>query len=80
MSATKPATSNDMSQAAVDRETFLAVVVTHERSGVLRELTHQAVEHFRHDQLHIRQVSVVAADAGATFIATATFSSFSPDA
>jgi hypothetical protein len=80
MSGTRPATTSEDSSSAVDRETFLAVVITDERSGVLRALTQQAVQEFGRDQLFVRDVRVASTDGGATFLATALFSASAPQA
>jgi len=80
MSETTRAITSVTSDSAVELEPFLAVTVTHERSRVLRALTEQAVEHFGRDHLFIYQMRVDSTDSGATFLATALFSTVAPSA
>jgi len=77
MFATTPARTID-TQTAIDTASFLAVVVTADRPGVLRALTRQAVEHFHHDHLFVQNIHVVPSGAGSAFLATADFSALAP--
>jgi len=73
MSAQTPEQPQNEQSALVEDEIFLSVIVTSQRSTVLRELTLQAVEHFGQDRLWANNISVATADGGAMVLASAEF-------
>lgn len=74
MNASTPIAASGSLQTDVALDIFTAIVVSADRLHVLRDLTHQAVAHFGRDLLFIRNVNVVPTNSGASWLATADFS------
>ena len=73
MTDATPAPGRDRETDA-GRDTYVAVVITHDRAGVLAALTREATAHLGHDRYQVRDLRVVTAGADGTLLATAEFS------
>jgi hypothetical protein len=73
-----PLFTNPETEAVNQTETFLAMVVTNDRSTVLAALSQQAVDHFGHSQLQISNVRVTAAGYASALLASGDFALLRP--